>query len=658
MGDPAILCTMKDEAPFILEWLAYHKAIGFKKFLIFSNDSTDGTTEILNALDAAGEITHKYNEFDQNDIIDEIVAKKAVDSVFFNEGDWVIWLDADEFLNIHLGTGTVQELISKIQTPQGICVGWRVFGDSGQRVFNGRFISESFVGCAAPGFAWDNVKTLFRYDDNLDHLFHHKPIMKQSFWDNGGFFIGPSGLALSKSNSLMSHWINGRERGKIDAAEACWDMAQINHYAVRTKNLFKFKRNRGRAGAANDGSAIRHNDRYFRDLNRNECTDRSILAWAKDTSAEITRLMNRPDVGATVGQCLRRNYPPEAVKPSSSPVLFKPKESKALANMPNILITTCMKDEGPFILEWVAWHKAIGVSDIVVFTNDCSDGTIEILDRLQKMGELVHLPNPAIVAGSTFFQPVALNYTKQLPQFRAADYFISIDVDEFINVRSGQGHLNDLFTAVGEFDVLSMSELNHGANMNQEYKRGWVTEIFQPHQNAAPGKWKAQRGVKSIVRLNERLENVRNHRPDINNSDGECIWLDGSGRPISSLLEDSSGNGIDCRGTYTEVILDHYPLRSLESYLVKMFRGDVVIKDKRVSHRYWKLRNQNGINNTGFQSDQVKAAHAYYDCLLADNQLESLHEVSCQAHENRIKKLLGEPEFKDRRDWILSNAWE
>ena len=41
-----------------------------------------------------------------------------------------------------------------------------------------------------------------------------------------------------------------------------------------------------------------------------------------------------------------------------------------------------MKDEGPFLLEWVAYHRLIGVNDILVFTNDCSDGTDQMLERI------------------------------------------------------------------------------------------------------------------------------------------------------------------------------------------------------------------------------------------------------------------------------------
>ncbi len=79
--------------------------------------------------------------------------------------------------------------------------------------------------------------------------------------------------------------------------------------------------------------------------------------------------------------------------------------------------------------------------------NDCSDGTDLLLDRLQAMGHVQHLPNPAFLANSTAFQPLALGYAHQLTAMREADFFISMDVDEFINVRTGNGTLAALFEA-------------------------------------------------------------------------------------------------------------------------------------------------------------------------------------------------------------------
>ena len=52
-----------------------------------------------------------------------------------------------------------------------------------------------------------------------------------------------------------------------------------------------------------------------------------------------------------------------------------------------------MKDEGPFILEWIAHHRAIGFEQIIVFTNDCTDGTVRLLKSLEEQGYCTHRNN-------------------------------------------------------------------------------------------------------------------------------------------------------------------------------------------------------------------------------------------------------------------------
>jgi len=324
---------------------------------------------------------------------------------------------------------------------------------------------------------------------------------------------------------------------------------------------------------------------------------------------------------------------------------------------PRMMIATCMKDEGPFILEWLAWHKAVGVTDIVVFTNDCSDGTDHLLDRLQDMGHLVHLPNPAAALNSTAFQPIALAYAGHLRQMREADLFLSMDVDEFLNIGVGDGTIQALLQAAGEFDVLSVTEVNHGANGHQHYARGWLTELFPAHQSLHPGKMKSRRGVKSLVRLSAKVEKLRNHRPDMRGDLGPVVWLDGSGRPLSTLAADPGENGLDCRGTYDLVRLEHFALRSLDSYLAKMDRGDVVVAGRQVSQKYWRQRNRNEevtAGNRGIHgaAKQWSAAH-----LETDAGLMALHEVACTAHAAKIALLVTQAKFRVRRDWALALAW-
>lgn len=323
---------------------------------------------------------------------------------------------------------------------------------------------------------------------------------------------------------------------------------------------------------------------------------------------------------------------------------------------PRLLVTTCMKDEGPYILEWLAWHKYIGIQDFVVFTNDCSDGTDLLLDRLEELGQLRRLPNPALAANSTFFQPAALNYTPQLPEWHKADFYISMDVDEFINIRVGRGQFSDLLHSTGSFDALSMSELNHGSNGRMHFEPGLMTEQFPRHQTEAPNRGKALRGVKTITRISEKLDRPRNHRPDFIGSGRDVVWLDGSGRSVETLKADSALNGIDVRGSSNLVVLDHFPLRSLESYLIKMFRGDVVVKTHRVSQRYWRLRNQCDSQTSNFERQQngfQKQLRKYLD----DPVLKALHDKSCEIHTKRAAELLTKPDFIERKEWILANAW-
>ena len=43
----AIGAIMKDEGPYLKEWLDFHILVGIKKFFLYDNESTDNTTEIL-----------------------------------------------------------------------------------------------------------------------------------------------------------------------------------------------------------------------------------------------------------------------------------------------------------------------------------------------------------------------------------------------------------------------------------------------------------------------------------------------------------------------------------------------------------------------------------------------------------------------------------
>jgi hypothetical protein len=56
-----LLACARNEGPYLLEWLAYHFSIGFEHAFIYTNDNTDGSERLLEALAAAGVITLIHN---------------------------------------------------------------------------------------------------------------------------------------------------------------------------------------------------------------------------------------------------------------------------------------------------------------------------------------------------------------------------------------------------------------------------------------------------------------------------------------------------------------------------------------------------------------------------------------------------------------------
>ncbi len=306
-----LLATMKNEAPFLLEWLAYHKVIGFTRFVIFSNDSTDGTTELLSALHDAGEITHIYHEPTDDVAIVHTVSEKAMSSGLLQTGDWVMWLDADEFLNVHVGGNTVSDLahfVAAKEKVQGICISWRVFGTGGNSIFRGRFLSDDYDRCQEELGGRTNDKTLFLFDQHTQAVLNHKPLMIPRFWEEGRTFIGSNGDRMLDTDRYVRKWRNGRVPGRISREYTSWYIAQINHYAVRTRALTDLKGERGRIAKAKMLGKKRYGGLYFKTFNQNTGEDRSILRWEKDVLEEYYALIEKVSGAFDYFALIQRNY--------------------------------------------------------------------------------------------------------------------------------------------------------------------------------------------------------------------------------------------------------------------------------------------------------------------------------------------------------------
>ncbi|WP_243628110.1 glycosyltransferase family 2 protein [Rhodovulum sp. BSW8] len=106
--------------------------------------------------------------------------------------------------------------------------------------------------------------------------------------------------------------------------------------------------------------------------------------------------------------------------------------------------------------QWLAHHRAIGVDDILVHTNDCTDGTDRLLARLDSKGLVQHRTNPYRATG---LKPrhAALQAAEDEPAIREAGWVVCMDVDGFITITTGDGTLAALFAATRGANPISMT---------------------------------------------------------------------------------------------------------------------------------------------------------------------------------------------------------
>jgi hypothetical protein len=302
-------------------------------------------------------------------------------------------------------------------------------------------------------------------------------------------------------------------------------------------------------------------------------------------------------------------------------------------------IVTTMKNEGPFILEWLAYHRAIGFDDILVYTNDCTDGTDTMLQMLERKGFVQHRENPFRESGLKP-QHAALQASDDEPVVKNAAWVTCIDVDEFVNIKVGDGTLDALFDAVPEANMIAMTWRLFGNCDVHEYVDRPITEQFlrsapefarKPHQA-----W----GFKTLFKNIGLFKKMGVHRPKgLNPQLWEDInWVNGSGNPLPREMFRNGWRSTTETYGYDLVQLNHYAVRSAESFLVKRDRGRVNHVDRDQGLAYWFRMNNNYEEELSIQA-RLPIMRAELERLLSDPEIRAAHDSAVAAHRAKIAEL-------------------
>jgi hypothetical protein len=287
-----------------------------------------------------------------------------------------------------------------------------------------------------------------------------------------------------------------------------------------------------------------------------------------------SRFAPRNDIGQTIEDVSGQAYEPMA--PRDLP-----------EGQSGRVIVGCMKNEAPYILEWVAYHRAIGIDNFLIYTNGCEDGTDELLDRLQELGLLQHRLNDDWRGKSP--QQFALNRALEEPVIRNAEWLIHIDVDEFMNVRCGNGTLDDFFERVPDATNVAMTwRLFGNCGVTALDDRPVIGQFDHCAPKFCP-KPHTVWGFKSMVRNTGAYAKLSCHRPNKLDPErrNQVKWVNGSGADITGEVAEKGWRSSMKSIGYDLLQLNHYALRSAESFLIKRQRGRALHVDRSIGLNYW-----------------------------------------------------------------------
>jgi glycosyltransferase involved in cell wall biosynthesis len=258
-----VVAIARNEAPYLLEWIAHYRLLGFERIIIYDNESNDASWRILKPLAKAGIIDAVYWRNRRKQHKQQSAYNHARlglrDSV-----EWCLFADLDEFLVLQ-GDTTLNDIVPKDPSVSAVAIPWRIFGSAGQRHREVGLTIERFLLAAAQNFT--SSKSLVRLPDVRWMGTHWPTLLNGRMIDIAGNDFYPS----KKSGRIFD------------------GIARLHHYFGRSWEEFECKRARGR-GTGPKG-AMRQQS-IFHELDLNEMVLDDALRLVGAVREEVVRLSN------------------------------------------------------------------------------------------------------------------------------------------------------------------------------------------------------------------------------------------------------------------------------------------------------------------------------------------------------------------------------
>jgi hypothetical protein len=308
--------------------------------------------------------------------------------------------------------------------------------------------------------------------------------------------------------------------------------------------------------------------------------------------------------------------------------------------MSGILGLTCLRNEGPYVVDWLAHHLAAGFDHILVLTHDCDDGSTELLEALTADERITHLPFTFNAEKTVQWQ--ALNIAKQHPRVKDADWVMFFDCDEYLCLPEHISNLPTLIDAVGkDAEAIAFPWRLFGSARQEKYEISPVPERFT---FAAP--IDIHYPLANLFKTLFRPQSFRQlgvHRPR-NKSGQSPVWYASNGQRLhAQMAKDDKAISLYGQLDLTKPLayLNHYSVRSSHEFMLKTKRGLPNHMDRAIDLAYWAERNFNTVEDLTI-TRMFEAATAQREKLKALDGVDMLHVGCTMEHQRRITEMLGE----------------
>ena len=305
--------------------------------------------------------------------------------------------------------------------------------------------------------------------------------------------------------------------------------------------------------------------------------------------------------------------------------------------MTQILAVTCMRNEGPYCLEWIAHHRAAGVTDFLIYSHDCDDGTDALLDLLPGVSHVPFHPDP-----EKSVQWQAMRLADAHPLMASADWAIFLDCDEFLCLDAPMQTFADLIGSVDDdTDAIALPWRLFGAGMQESFQDRLTPERFD---RCAPDPFFLPAGsfFKTLFRPGS-FQKLGVHRPR-NKRGRTAKWNLGGLSQVPEGFAEAEGriNLFGLMAGPARARLNHYSLRSAAEFMVKRGRGLPNRTSKSIDLQYWAERNFNTVQDHTILP-MLDATQTEMSKLRAVPNVTATHDSAVKWHQDAFAALMQDP---------------